>query len=66
MKLQVNGDDLTVNEGITVAQLLSKLEISAKRLAVERNLEIVPKSQHNDTVLKAGDKVEIVHAIGGG
>ncbi|MZR62853.1 sulfur carrier protein ThiS [Alcanivorax sp. DP30] len=65
MKLTVNGDTLTLN-GNTIADLVTQLELNGRRLAVEVNREIIPKSQHGDHTLNDGDVVEIVHAIGGG
>ena len=65
MKLTVNGDILTLN-GSTIADLVTQLNLTGRRLAVEVNRDIVPKSQHGDFTLKDGDVVEIVHAIGGG
>ena len=64
MKLTVNGDTLTLN-GNTIADLVSQLELTGRRLAVEVNREIIPKSQHSDFALNEDDVVEIVHAIGG-
>jgi sulfur carrier protein len=49
-----------------VAQLLEDMALTARRLAVEVNLEIVPRSTYADHRLRPGDRVEIVHAIGGG
>tara|TARA_B100000676_G_C18075973_1_gene847662 strand:- start:1724 stop:1921 length:198 start_codon:yes stop_codon:yes gene_type:complete len=65
MKLTVNGDTLTL-DGTTIADLVTQLNLAGRRLAVEVNRDIVPKSQHGDFTLKDGDVVEIVHAIGGG
>ena len=65
MKLTVNGDTLTL-DGTTIADLVTQLNLAGRRLAVEVNRDIVPKSRHADFVLKDGDVVEIVHAIGGG
>lgn len=65
MKLTVNGDTLTL-DGTTIADLVTQLNLAGRRLAVEVNRDIVPKSQHGDFSLKDGDVVEIVHAIGGG
>ena len=65
MKLTVNGDILTL-DGSTIADLVTQLNLAGRRLAVEVNRDIVPKSQHADFTLKDGDVVEIVHAIGGG
>ncbi len=66
IELTVNGQVRRVNPGATVAALLDQMELTGKRLAVERNGDIVPKSQHDATALRAGDKLEIVVAVGGG
>lgn len=50
----------------TVAALVDELELAGKRIAIELNGEIAPRSQHGNITLSAGDRVEIVHAIGGG
>ena len=65
MKLTVNGDTLTL-DGNTITDLVAQLGLTGRRLAVEVNREIIPKSQHGDVALNEGDVVEIVHAIGGG
>ena len=62
----VNGEARQLPEGMTVRQLLEKMALADKRLAVEVNLEIIPRSKHIAHILRAGDRVEIVHAIGGG
>lgn len=67
MKLIINGDDyFDMPEGICVADLLSKLELPAKKVAVECNREIVSKSTFHETHLSDGDRLEIIHFIGGG
>lgn len=66
MKIHVNGEAKDIDEATTVAGLLEMLELAGRRLAVECNGEIIPRSQHADRSLVAGDRVEIVHAIGGG
>ncbi|GAA0789574.1 sulfur carrier protein ThiS [Marinobacterium sediminicola] len=66
MQIQVNGDALDVSENVTLAELVDQLELTGKRIAIELNLEIIPRSEHASTRLNAGDQVEIVHAIGGG
>ncbi len=66
MKIQVNGDMMELQDGSTIAGLIEQMELGERRIAVEHNLEIVPRSQHGETMLKDGDRVEIVHAIGGG
>lgn len=66
MEVTVNGEVRRLPEGMTVAQLLEDMALTARRLAVEVNLEIVPRSTYADHRLRPGDRVEIVHAIGGG
>lgn len=66
MEIQLNGAAFEIAEACTVAMLIEQLELTQKRLAVELNLEIVPRSQYAQQQLQAGDRVEIVHAIGGG
>ena len=66
MEITVNGEAKELNPGLTVAGLVSELGLAGRRLAVEVNLEIVPRSFHETHQLQAGDRVEIVHAIGGG
>jgi sulfur carrier protein len=66
MHIQLNGESFELPDGETVAGLLIRLELTGRRVAVELNLDIVPRSQHGETVLKEGDQVEVVHAIGGG
>lgn len=66
MQIQLNGDPVQIEDGMTIQQLIIHLGLTGKRIAVERNLEIVPKSLFTQTVLAEQDQVEIVHAIGGG
>jgi thiamine biosynthesis protein ThiS len=66
MQLIINGDPMEVPEKTTAAQLIEILELSNKRLAIEANLEIVPRSQFEEHIFQDGDQVEIVQAIGGG
>ncbi|HWH87368.1 MAG TPA: sulfur carrier protein ThiS [Pseudomonas sp.] len=66
MRIQLNGESFELPDGETVADLINRLELTGRRLAVELNLDIVPRSQHADTTLNDGDSVEVVHAIGGG
>ena len=66
MQIQVNGDSIQLQEGTTITALIDQMELGGRRVAVELNLEIVPRSQHPETVLSEGDRVELVHAIGGG
>jgi len=64
--LKINGETRHFPDPLTVAGLLDQLGYAGKRIAVERNGEIVPKSQHATTALAAGDQLEIVVAVGGG
>ncbi len=66
MQIQVNGEMLQVQDSLTLTGLVEQLELVGKRIAIELNLEIIPRSEHAETVLKDADRVEIVHAIGGG
>jgi sulfur carrier protein len=66
MNIQLNGEAHDVAEAITIAALLAELDLTGKRIAVEINGEIAPRSQHAARALRAGDHVEIVQAIGGG
>ncbi len=66
MEIVVNGERREVPEGLTVAGLVERMGLAGRRLAVEVNREIVPRSRHAEHRLRPGDRVEIVHAIGGG
>lgn len=66
MQIQLNGERYELPDGQSVADLLQRLELTGRRLAVELNRDIVPRSLHAATVLVEGDQVEVVHAIGGG
>ncbi len=66
MRILVNGKPRDAADGLTVAALLADLALQGKRLAVEVNEDIVPRSRHPAHALREGDRVEIVHAIGGG
>ena len=62
----INGETRTVVQGTTVAGLIEQLGLGERRVAVERNREVVPRAQHATTVLAAGDRVEVVTFVGGG
>ncbi len=66
MHIQLNGEAYTLSESLSVAGLIEHLQLAGRRVAVELNFEIVPRSQYETTLLKENDSVEIVHAIGGG
>ena len=62
----LNGEAATLPVGISVSGLLAHMQLAGQRLAVEINREIVPRSLHEHHEINAGDRVEIVQAIGGG
>ncbi|MBU6460752.1 MAG: sulfur carrier protein ThiS [Proteobacteria bacterium] len=66
MHITLNGQQLEVNEEESVEQLLTRLNLSGKRLALEMNGEILGRSQFKSTRLRAGDHLEIIVAVGGG
>ena len=66
MRVLVNGEVREVPEGTTVAALLDRMDLGGRRLAVERNREIVPRSAYVQTLLHDQDRIEVVHAVGGG
>ncbi len=66
MEIIINGQSRRLSGELTVAALLEELELGNKRIAVERNGELVPRSQHDKVQLTGGDRIEIVQAIGGG
>lgn len=65
MRIEVNGEPREVEAG-TILDLVETLGLNPKKVAVERNLEIVPRSLHGETALAAGDRIEIVQLVGGG
>jgi len=66
MQIRLNGQPYTLAESTSIVDLLEQLGLTGKRLAVEINEEIIPKSRHASTFLQENDQVEVVHAIGGG
>jgi thiazole synthase/sulfur carrier protein len=66
MKLWVNGEERGFDAAHDVQALIAALGLDARKVAVERNLEIVPRSTYGQTPLAEGDRIEIVHFIGGG
>ncbi|MFN4297413.1 MAG: sulfur carrier protein ThiS [Brevundimonas sp.] len=65
MRIEVNGEPREVEAG-TILDLVETLGLNPKKVAVERNLEIVPRSLHGETPLADGDRIEIVQLVGGG
>ena len=66
IQIVINGEAREVPTGLGVTDLLSHLGLPADRVAIERNLEILPKSQWIATAVQPGDRFEIVHLVGGG
>jgi sulfur carrier protein len=66
LQIVLNGEPRPVAPGMTVAELVESLQLSPRQVAVEINLELVPRAQHAGHVLADGDRVEIVSLVGGG
>ena len=66
MRIVLNGEPAELPETTDIAALLARLGLAEKRVAVEVNREIVPRSRHATHCLREGDEVELVHAMGGG
>jgi sulfur carrier protein len=66
MEIQVNGQPQMIPGDVNVAWLIAHLQLQPKFVAVERNRELVPRAQHAECVLHAGDQIEIVTLVGGG
>ncbi|MBL8439094.1 MAG: sulfur carrier protein ThiS [Zoogloeaceae bacterium] len=66
IRLTLNGQSEVLDAPLTVAGLLDRRQLAGKRVAVERNGQIVPRGQHAETRLVDGDVLEIVVAVGGG
>ena len=66
VSLRINGEHRRVTAGISIADLALELGLEPTKVAVERNLEIVPRSQLGDTLVEDGDEYEIVTFVGGG
>jgi len=66
MNISLNGEQRSFEDTTTLAVLVETLELAERRIAVEVNETLVPRAEHGDYTLREGDRVEIVHAIGGG
>jgi sulfur carrier protein len=66
MRIFLNGEEKRLNSALTVMQLLAELGLAERRVAVEVNQEIVPRSHHPEHRLRDDDRVEVVFAVGGG
>ena len=66
MRIIVNGQSRDVPDGLSVASLLETMDLEPRRVAVERNKQLVPRAQHGETALCESDELEIVTLVGGG
>jgi sulfur carrier protein len=66
MQVWINGEERVLAKGTTIAALLAALNLPMDGVAVALNLDVVPRGQHADRVIAAGDRVEIIRAVGGG
>jgi thiamine biosynthesis protein ThiS len=66
LRVIINGEEKQVSEGATVADLITALDLKAEQVAVELNRRVVRRAEWNSTKLAEGDKVEVVHFVGGG
>ena len=66
LQIEVNGKSREVSAGTSVADLLTELELDGRLVVVELNRQIVRRTERNDVGLQAGDRIEIVHFVGGG
>ena len=66
IRITLNGASRELPDALTFDQLLHEMELAGRRLAIERNGEIVPRSRFGETRLNDGDRVEVVMAVGGG
>ena len=66
IEIKLNGEAYSFSHSLTVQELVEKLALPCEKIAIERNLEIVPRSLYAKTTLQNGDLLEIVHFIGGG
>jgi len=66
MRLTINGETRDLAPVATLSELIAQLSLDTRKVAIEQNLEIVPRSLHAATPVSEGDRIEIVHFIGGG
>ena len=66
ISINVNGEARSVNAGSSIAAMLEAIGLNPRKVAVERNLEVVPRSTLADVIVNEGDQFEIVHFVGGG
>ena len=66
MKITLNGEEISLDGKVNITSLLDKYSLDKRKIAVERNMEIVSRSAFEETYLNEGDNIEIIHFIGGG
>lgn len=66
LRITVNGEEMALEAPVTLEQLIARMSLTGKRIALERNGEIVPRSRYGQQTLAEGDRLEIVVAVGGG
>jgi sulfur carrier protein len=66
MTIVCNGEARDIAPGTTIAELVAQLKLNPRQVAVEVNLDVVPRAQHSAHVLQSGDRVELVTLVGGG
>lgn len=66
IEIIVNGDALQIRSGARITELVAQLDLTPERLAIELNLSILPRAKWAETELRSGDRLEIVHFVGGG
>lgn len=66
MTIQLNGEHREIPDGLSLARLVEWLELPADRIAIEHNLEVVKRTNWNETLIENGDRLEIVRMVGGG
>ena len=66
MKIFVNDEEIVLEKQINIEDLLNKFSLDKRKIAIEKNLEIVSQSQFSDVFVNEGDRIEIIHFIGGG
>jgi sulfur carrier protein len=66
MKIKINGEQQEIPDGLSVRAMLDHLGMNGGRVAIERNLEILPRSEWTGTLVQTNDSFEIVHFVGGG
>jgi len=66
VKITLNGEDKFITQNTSIKSLIEKLELDVKKIAIEKNYEIILPEDFGNNILNQGDKIEIVHFIGGG